>query len=123
MVSPHGFPRRISSPQIPPGRGVSCSLRRISFSACEPWIPPTNTPLAYTNLTQSYGLLHTIAGSGADAGVDGVNYWQTNFEGGYATNAALSRPHFAVADNAGNIFIVENDIGYVRKIDFQRLTP
>ena len=75
-----------------------------------------NTPQAYTNLVQSYGLLHTIAGSGADAGVDGVNYWQPGFEGGYATNAALSRPHFAMEDNAGNVFIVDKNSDSVLKV-------
>jgi hypothetical protein len=76
----------------------------------------TNTPQAFTNLTQSYGLLHTIAGSGADAGEDDVNYWQPGFEGGYATNAALSRPHFAMEDNAGNVFIVDKDSDSVLKV-------
>jgi hypothetical protein len=76
----------------------------------------TNTPQAYTNLVQSYGLLHTIAGSGNDAGVDGVNYWLPVFEGGYATNAALSRPHFAMEDNAGNVFIVDKNSDSVLKV-------
>ena len=26
-------------------------------------------------------------------------------------------------DNQGNLLIVENDIGYIRRIDFQRLMP
>ena len=26
-------------------------------------------------------------------------------------------------DSQGNLLIVENDLGYVRRIDFQRLTP
>ncbi len=76
----------------------------------------TNTPQAFTNLVQSYGLLHTIAGSGADAGVDGTNYWLPGFEGGYATNAALSRPHFAMEDNAGNVFIVDKNSDSVLKV-------
>jgi hypothetical protein len=66
----------------------------------------TNTPAGYTNLLQSYGLLRTIAGNGL-GGTDGVNYWQPGFEGGYATNAALSRPHFAMGDDAGDILIVD----------------
>jgi hypothetical protein len=76
----------------------------------------TNKPQAFTNLVQSYGLLHTIAGSGNDAGVDGVNYWQSSFEGGYATNAALSRPHFAMEDNAGNVFIVDKNSDSVLEV-------
>jgi hypothetical protein len=76
----------------------------------------TNTPQAFTNLVESYGLLHTIAGSGADEGVDGTDYWQPSFEDGYATNAALSRPHFAMADNASNVFIVDKDSDSVLKV-------
>jgi DNA-binding beta-propeller fold protein YncE len=71
---------------------------------------------AFTNLVRSYGLLHTIAGSGADGGVDGVNYWLARFEGGYATNAALSRPHFAMADTNGNVFIVDKNSHAVLKV-------
>lgn len=75
----------------------------------------TNSPAGYTNLLNSFGLLHTIAGNGF-GGVDGVNYWQPPFEGGYATNAALSRPHFAMADAAGNVFIVDKDSHSVLKV-------
>jgi sugar lactone lactonase YvrE len=76
----------------------------------------TNTPQAFTNFVESYGLLHTIAGSGADAGQDGTNYWQSSFEGGYATNAALSRPHFAMEDDAGDVFIVDKNSDSVLKV-------
>ncbi len=75
----------------------------------------TNTPQGYTNLLQSYGNLHTIAGNGF-GGTDGVNYWQPGFEGGYATNAALSRPHVAMADDAGNVYIVDKDSHSVLKV-------
>ena len=80
----------------------------------------TNTPQAYTNLVQSYGILHTIAGNGdagySDPGEDVTNYWQPGFEGGYATNAALSRPHFAMEDNFSNVFIVDKDSDSVLKV-------
>ena len=80
----------------------------------------TNTPQAFTNLVQSYGNLHTIAGNGdagySDPGEDVTNYWQPGFEGGYATNAALSRPHFAMADNFSNVFIVDKDSDAVLKV-------
>lgn len=80
----------------------------------------TNTPSAFTNLVESYGVLHTIAGNGdagyGDPGADVTNYWQPGFEGGYATNAALSRPHFAMEDNAGNVFIVDKDSDSILKV-------
>jgi sugar lactone lactonase YvrE len=75
----------------------------------------TNTPAGYTNLLNCYGLLHTIAGNGF-GGIDGVNYWQPGFEGGYATNATLSRPHIAVADTAGNVFIADKNSHSVLKV-------
>jgi len=75
----------------------------------------TNSPQAFGNLVNSYGVLRTIAGNGFGS-VDGSNYWQASFEGGPATNAALSRPHFAMADNAGNIFIVDKDSHSVLKV-------
>ena len=75
----------------------------------------TNTPAGYTNLLNSYGMLHTIAGNGF-GGIDGVNYWQPGFESGYATNATLSRPHIAVADTAGNVFIADKNSHSVLKV-------
>jgi hypothetical protein len=80
----------------------------------------TNSPLAYTNLVRSYGILHTIVGNGDAgslyAGADVTNFWQPAFEGGYATNATLSRPHFAMADNFSNIFIVDKDSDSTLKV-------
>lgn len=74
-----------------------------------------NSPSGFTNLLQSYGHLRTIAGNGAGR-ASGVNYWQSEFEDGYATNATLSRPHFAMADAAGNVFIVDKDSHSVLKV-------
>jgi hypothetical protein len=80
----------------------------------------TDTPQAFTNLVQSYGLLHTIAGNGdagySDPGEDLTNYWQPGYEGGFATNAALSRPHFAMEDDYSNVFIVDKDSDSILKI-------
>jgi hypothetical protein len=73
-------------------------------------------PSGFSNLTRSYGNLHTVAGSGFDGGVDGSNYWESSFEGGYATNAALSRPHIALADLSGNLFIVDKNSHSVLKV-------
>ncbi len=76
----------------------------------------SGTPQGYPNLVASYGILETVAGNGAGS-ISGVNYWSSSFEGGPATNAALSRPHFAMADNAGNIFIVDKDSHSVLKVN------
>jgi hypothetical protein len=69
----------------------------------------------FTNLVQSYNLLTTVAGAGGN-GADGLNKWQPEFEGGPATNALLSRPHMAMADDAGNIFIADKDGHAIRKV-------
>ena len=75
----------------------------------------SGTPQGFTNLLNSYGVIETIAGNGF-GGTDGTNYWRSSFEGGFATNAALSRPHFAMADAAGNVYIVDKDSHSVLKV-------
>jgi hypothetical protein len=74
-----------------------------------------SNPAGFTNLARAYGKLTTVAGNGY-GGVDGVNYWQSGFEGGFATNAALSRPHIALADSSGNVFLVDKNSHSVLKI-------
>ena len=69
-------------------------------------VSPTAT--GFTNLIQAYGLLETLAGDGMGR-TDGVSYWQPQFEGGPAANASLSRPHYAMADRAGNIYIADKN--------------
>jgi sugar lactone lactonase YvrE len=98
------------------GSGLFSPLASNSFFRLRAVDLSTNTPFAFTNLVQSYGILHTIAGSGADPGTDNINYWQPSFEGGFATNAALSRPHFAMADDAGNVYIVDKNTHAVEKV-------
>lgn len=68
----------------------------------------------FTNLVESYNLLTTIAGAGGSTAA--FNKWQPEFEGGPATNALLSRPHIAMADGAGNIYIADKDAHAVRKV-------
>lgn len=69
----------------------------------------------FSNFVQSYNLLTPVAGAGG-IGTDGINKWQPEFEGGPATNALLSRPHIAMADDAGNIFIADKDAHAIRKV-------
>ena len=73
------------------------------------------TPEGFTNLVYSYGLLETIAGTGVGQ-TDGVSYWQPGYEGDYAATAALSRPHYAQADRAGNIYIVDKNSHAILKV-------
>ncbi len=69
----------------------------------------------FSNLVNSYSLLTTIAGSGGATGA-GVNKWLGSFEGGPAPSCQLSRPHIAMADGVGNIFIADKDAHGIRKV-------
>ena len=89
-----------------PGSNVFCRLLAVEVSA---------TPEGLANLYDSYGLLQTVAGAGVGR-IDNFNYWQSSFEGGPATDAALSRPHFAIADRWDNIYVADKDSGAVEKI-------
>ena len=75
----------------------------------------TNTPRHYTNLIESYGVLETIAGKG-QYNTDRTSLWSNSFEGGWATNANLSRPHIAFGDPFGNVLIVDQGSGAVEKV-------
>lgn len=81
-------------------------------------VPISPTPAGFSNLVAAYGILETIAGIGAGQ-TDGVSYWQDWFEGNPAAWAALSRPHFAMADRAGNVFIADKGSHSVLRIDTQ----
>jgi hypothetical protein len=62
----------------------------------------------------SYGLLSTVAGKGEiDNGSIG---WLPAYENGNAIDAELTRPHFAMADAEGNIYIADKDAHGIRKV-------
>jgi sugar lactone lactonase YvrE len=75
----------------------------------------SGTSRGFSNLCSSYSIIRTIAGKG-DFGTDGFNGWDPRFEGGLATEAELSRPHIAMADDAGNIYIADKDAHAIRKV-------
>ena len=74
----------------------------------------TNSPRHYTNLLESYGILETVAGRGTNNG--DVSLWQPSFEGNWATNVQLSRPHVAFGDPFGNVLIVDQRSSSVLKV-------
>ena len=63
-----------------------------------------------------YDTLSTIAGKG-ELSDKGINGWEPAYEGGSAINAELSRPHFAMADSSGNIYIADKDGHAIRKVN------
>lgn len=74
----------------------------------------TNSPRHYTNLLESYGHLETVAGRGLD-NVDS-SQWLPSYEGAWATNVCLSRPHIAFGDSQGNVLIVDQRSSAVLKV-------
>jgi hypothetical protein len=75
----------------------------------------SNGRQGFTNLTESYAVLTTVSGAGGVT-TAGVNKWQAGFESGPASNAQLSRPHIAMADDVGNIYIADKDAHGVRRV-------
>lgn len=73
------------------------------------------TSQGFTNLIRAYGLLETAAGTGVGR-VDDVSYWESSFEGAAAASAALSRPHYAMVDRAGNIYIADKNSHSVLRV-------
>jgi hypothetical protein len=74
----------------------------------------TNTPVHYANLLQSYGVLETVAGRGLSN--SDTSQWQPGYEGDWATNVCLSRPHIAFGDSRGNVLIVDQRSSSVLKV-------
>jgi hypothetical protein len=74
----------------------------------------TNTPRHYTNLLESYGILETVAGVGTNSADS--SHWKAVFEGAWATNVDLSRPHISFGDSRGNVLIVDQRSSSVLKV-------
>lgn len=68
---------------------------------------------AWREFQAAYGPIETIAGAGL---VDNGNDWQPGMEGGSAMTAELSRPHIALADAAGNVYIADKEAHAIRKV-------
>ncbi|HWN93912.1 MAG TPA: hypothetical protein VNT99_02670 [Methylomirabilota bacterium] len=69
---------------------------------------------AFNRLAQVYGMIHTVAGTGGGPVL--TNAWLPEYEGDYATNVVLSDPRYAMADEDGNIYVVERAGHAVDKI-------
>ncbi len=69
----------------------------------------------FEEFCSKYDILSTIAGKG-DISDGGINGWLAEYEGGSALAAELSRPHFAMADKAGNVYIADKDAHAIRKV-------
>lgn len=70
----------------------------------------------YDRFAESYDLLTTVAGKG-ETDDRTKPEWLPEFENGPAVEAELTRPHFAMADSMGNIFIADKDAHGIRKVN------
>ena len=68
----------------------------------------------FATVVGRYDLLSTLAGLGARS--DAVAEWLPAYEGGLATQAELSRPHTALGDDAGIVYIADKDAHAVRAV-------
>ena len=92
---------------------VSLSATNQFFRLRSVDVSPTSQ--GFTNLVYAYGLLETVAGIGAGQ-ADGVSFWSEEYEGGPASAAALSRPHYAMTDRVGNIYIADKNSHSVLRV-------
>ena len=67
----------------------------------------------WTRVKTRFSILSTIAGKGS---LDNGNDWAPSFEGGSATAAELSRPHMALTDASGNLYIADKESHAIRKV-------
>lgn len=65
-----------------------------------------------------FGRITTVAGGGRYP-EKAFNGWLPAYEGGPATDAELSRPHLAMADAAGDLYIADKDAHAIRRVDAQ----
>ncbi len=81
-----------------------------SYPVCAPSVESE-----WPEVAAMYGNLEILAGTGEFRG-DGLNAWQEEFEGVDATTVELSRPHNAMADAAGNVYIADKGSHGIRQV-------
>ena len=100
---------RIPFPLLPAVGLLSVSLVPAQVSRAQ-------TLSEFQELLNNLGPMETVAGT--PSGADNNNDWNAaTMEGGLGTNADLSRPHMAMADQAGNIYIADKEAHAIRKVD------
>lgn len=81
---------------------------------------PVKGNISFKELVLTYGQINTIAGTGKFRKKK-QNGWKNEFEGIDARKVELSRPHHAIGDKFGNIYIADKDAHAIRKISPQGL--
>ena len=99
------------SPSNRAGLGTLMAMRRLLLASLV--LSGVLQADEFTDFRQQYTTLATIAGNGAK---DDQNDWSPTMEGQLATQADLSRPHMAMADDAGLIYIADKEAHAIRKV-------
>jgi sugar lactone lactonase YvrE len=85
-----------------------------SCSSGSPVTPDADADAQWHAVVSHYGTMRAVAGAGETD--SGTNEWLPAFEGAAASDAELSRPHMAMADDAGNIYIADKEAHAIRKV-------
>ncbi|HJN73991.1 MAG TPA: hypothetical protein QGF58_08675 [Myxococcota bacterium] len=100
-----------TKPAVPVGDDSS-----VDSSVEDSSVEDTDQRPEWERVATSYGVLTTVAGKG-EFSTKSYNGWDESYEGGDALEAELSRPHMALTDAEGNIYIADKDAHAVRKVD------
>lgn len=76
------------------------------------WIP-IGEAVPWSEVRDHLSILETVAGHSMS---DDGNEWAASFEGALATEVELSRPHMAMADAAGDLYIADKEAHAIRKV-------
>lgn len=94
---------------------ISSQSKRCFLSLTLLLIVPLTLFCQFQHFAESYNLLSTVAGTGESDDRSEIG-WLADFENGSALDAELTRPHFAMADSSGNIYIADKDAHAIRKV-------
>lgn len=100
------------------GHPTGDALQRLNRALLEDVFPVElrqKRAAGFSNFCNAYGNLSTVAGSG-NITCAACNSWNDGFEGASAPDVALSSPHIAMADRAGNIYIADKRAHAIRKV-------
>ncbi len=70
--------------------------------------------ITYDQLVSRYDILVTLAGTGE---IKSGNGWKSQYEGAPGLQVELSRPHHALADGTGRIYIADKEAHAIRAIE------
>jgi hypothetical protein len=77
---------------------------------------PDQAPAAVSDWDEVRGAYENLLALAGKGERDSGNDWLATFEGGPAISAELSRPHMAMADGKGNVYIADKEAHAIRRV-------